>query len=211
MLRDALSRLASIGLPIVVANRPSSDAFEAFLRGLPRTMVVTPQQPGLVAQIGCALEACEEMKTPYVLYTEPDKADFFDRLCDFIDRAPPRQSRSITLAARTREAFETFPPMQRYAEGVANELCARFCGSEGDYTYGPFLIAKALLPLLKRAELSLGWGWRPFMFRQATELGWQIVHVAGNFECPLDQRDEPDADRIHRLRQLQQNIHGLIA
>jgi hypothetical protein len=35
--------------------------------------------------------------------------------------------------------------------------------------------------------------------------------VTGDYPCPPDQRVEDDAERTHRLRQLGENILGLIA
>jgi hypothetical protein len=49
------------------------------------------------------------------------------------------------------------------------------------------------------------------VFRAAHAHPLPIVHLAGDYECPLDQRTEDDAERLHRLRQLSQNIDGLTA
>ena len=54
------------------------------------------------------------------------------------------------------------------------------------------------------------WGWRHFVFATAARAGYKIRHVVGDYPCPPDQREENDAERLHRLRQLQQNIQGLL-
>ena len=40
---------------------------------------------------------------------------------------------------------------------------------------------------------------------------FRIVLVPGDFECPLNQREEDQAERLHRVRQLEQNCRGLAA
>ena len=48
------------------------------------------------------------------------------------------------------------------------------------------------------------------MFAAAARAGYRIGHVVGDYPCPPDQREENDVERLHRVRQLQQNIHGLL-
>jgi hypothetical protein len=100
--------------------------------------------------------------------------------------------------------------MQRYTEGVINRLCAEMLGVAGDYSYGPFLMARALVPRVERLEGSLGWGWRHRIFLACHRERLRIVHVKGDYPCPEDQRVESDEERTHRMRQLSQNILGLI-
>jgi hypothetical protein len=45
----------------------------------------------------------------------------------------------------------------------------------------------------------------------AHRAGLHIVHVVEDYPCPPDQRREEEAERIHRMRQLIQNILGMIA
>jgi hypothetical protein len=100
--------------------------------------------------------------------------------------------------------------MQRYTEGVINHLCGELIGAPGDYSYGPFLMNRALLPSLSSLAARLGWGWRHFAFLTAHRLGFRVQHVTGAYPCPPDQRHESTTERTHRLRQLSQNILGLI-
>ena len=57
---------------------------------------------------------------------------------------------------------------------------------------------------------NLGWGWRHAVFHAAHRGGLRVEHVIDDYPCPPDQRVEDDAERTHRLRQLSDNIRGLI-
>jgi hypothetical protein len=211
LLRRSLQRLAGIGLPVAVADSGSNAAFTDFLQRLPGFVVTVPSTRGLVAQVSASLGAAASFDAPFTLYTEPDKWDFFGApLHAFLRRALDKEDAGIVIAARSDEAMATFPPMQRYTEGVINHLSGEICGAAGDYSYGPFLIARALLPAIIAFEPALGWGWRHAAFVRATRRGFRVAHVVDRHECPPDQRTEDDAERAHRLRQLSQNVLGLV-
>jgi hypothetical protein len=211
----SLERLAGMGFPVAVADAGTNREFAEFLTRLPGFRVTVPPARGLFAQVTASLGLAETFDTPLILYTEPDKECFFGKPCrDFTARAAdPRDGGElgVALASRSDESFSTYPPMQRYTEGVINRLCGELLGRPGDYSYGPFLLGRALLPHLLAAGSDLGWGWRHFAFRSAHRLGLRLVHVTGDYPCPPDQRVEVDAERTHRLRQLSENIQGLIA
>lgn len=101
--------------------------------------------------------------------------------------------------------------MQQLAEGTINRLCGDFLTVEGDYSYGPFLLRTDLVPHVDRVPKDLAWGWRHFMFAIAHRLGHPLVHVFDDFECPEGQRSDDQDQRLHRLRQLGQNVNGLLA
>lgn len=211
LLRRSLLRLADLGVPIAVADRGTDPGFTRFLQELPSSHVVVAETPGLVAQIQAAIAVCGSFNRRFVLYTEPDKEAFLTKsVREFINRAPDAEDVGVVLAARSEYGFSTFPATQRYTEGVANQLCGEYCGRTGDYVYGPFVIARPLFTLPSCPSSTLGWGWRPLIFRRAHAERCRIVHLSGDYECPPDQRDESPSDRVHRLRQLQQNIEGLI-
>src|SRR5207248_7308524 len=107
-------------------------------------------------------------------------------------------------------SFRTFPDFQQLTEGAFNALCGAIVGERGDYCYGPFLMNRALVPHLEGLRPDLGWGWRPFVFATAHQLGYRIVHRVDNLPCPREQRVNEESERIHRLRQLRQNVDGLI-
>ena len=56
----------------------------------------------------------------------------------------------------------------------------------------------------------IGWGWRHYIFAAAAQLGFRIVAIAGDYPCPVDQRQEDVGERTHRMRQLSQNVDGLV-
>jgi hypothetical protein len=212
-LRTSLERLTAAGLPVSIADTGLSPAFSGFLASLPNARVVVPAEPGLVRQVKASIAIAAEGATPFILYTEPDKEQFFRaQLWEFVRSAAAGvgSQAGVVLAARSDESFRTFPPMQRYTEGIINRLCGDLIAHPGDYSYGPFLLPRSLVPAVAALPDDLGWGWRHRMFVEANRHGLAVSHIVGDFRCPIDQRIEDDAERRHRLRQLSQNILGLI-
>jgi hypothetical protein len=210
-LGRSLGLLADSGLPVAVADRGTSAVFAERLRRLPGFSVTVPPAQGLVAQVQASFGLAATFGTPFILYVEPDKGLFFERrMSEFLRLAAGQSDVGIVLASRSAESFQTYPPMQRYTEGVINNLCAQRIGLAGDYSYGPFLMNRALLPHVAGQEHHLGWGWRHFVFLTARREGFRVVQVTDDYPCPPDQRCEDDAERTHRMRQLSQNILGLI-
>lgn len=213
LLRASLTALARIGIPVFVCDGGSGDGFLAFLRALPDVTVVPSTRRGLVGQVRAAMIAASEGQPDYVLYTEADKLQFFQRhLRAFIAHAPLDTNPGAVLAARSAAALGTFPPMQQHTEGTINKLCGDFLRVEGDYSFGPFLLRNDLVPHVDRIESDdLGWGWRHFIFAIAHRLKLPLTHITEDFFCPEDQRHEDERERLHRVRQLGQNVNGLLA
>jgi hypothetical protein len=212
LLRRSMEALARVGRPVFVSDGGSDDGFVSFLRSLPNVTGIEPAGSGLVGQVRGSLAAAAASGARFVLYTESDKQEFFEtRLPAFIGHLAADESLGVMLAARSPSAFSTFPPMQRFTESTINDLCEGFFGARGDYSYGPFLLRSALVPYVPHTAADLGWGWRHFLFAIAHRLGHSIVHVPDDSACPDDQREENDRDRLHRLRQLAQNVRGLEA
>jgi len=211
LLRRAMETLAGAGRPLFVSDGGSGSRFVAFLRSLPNVTVVGPVSTGLVGQVRGSLAAAARSGARWVLYTESDKLEFFETRLPALFTHDAAEPTGLLLAARSPSAFATFPPMQRFTEGTMNDLCGRFFGAFGDYSYGPFLLPADLVAYVEHAAVDLGWGWRHFIFALAHRLGHPIVHVADESTCPYDQRDEDDGERLHRLGQLAQNVRGLEA
>ncbi len=210
-LRRSLSHLGTLGFPVTACDAGSSPSFIEFVGTLQGLEVIRSPGPGLVAQVQTSVAAAGAHGRPFVLYVEPDKEVFFDgRLREFVSRAPDGGQPGVVLASRSDESLATYPPMQRYTEGVINYLCGTLIGRQGDYSYGPFLMHRALLPAVAGFGAHLGWGWRHAAFSAAARAGLDVVHVSGDYPCPADQRVEDDAERAHRIRQLSQNLLGLI-
>jgi len=211
LLRSTLRRLSVEGMRVAVSDGGSRREFVEFLHRLEWFTVVEPAGTGLVAQVKASVRRAAEWATPYILYTEPDKQLFFDGgLGDLIARAPSGGTVGVVLAARDDRSLATFPAFQQRTEGALNAICADIVGPRADYSYGPFLMNRALVPELDAVRDDLGWGWRPFVFATARRRGYDVVHHVGDFPCPPDQRHEDEHERIHRLRQLKQNVDGLV-
>jgi hypothetical protein len=165
----------------------------------------------LIAQVQASLRLAAQADPRFILYTESDKEAFFrSGLDDFLSRAPAGPDVGVVLAARSDQSFATFPPFQRYTEATINELWARCGAPGGDYSYGPLMLRRELLRHVMTLDNSLGWGWRHFVVGTARRFGYRIVHVEGHYPCPPEQRVEDDGERLHRMRQLAQNIQGLV-
>jgi hypothetical protein len=146
-----------------------------------------------------------------VLYTEPDKLWFFEqKLASFAGQAADDEGAGVVLAARSDASLATYPPFQQYTERTFNHLCGEWLGYHADYTYGPFVMRRPLAEHVSTVNDAVGWGWRIYAFGAAHRQGYRIAQVVDDFPCPVDQRDEEERERIHRLRQLAENIQGLL-
>jgi hypothetical protein len=211
LLVRALDVLSRAGLPVAVAERGSHPRFVERVSSLRGFRVTRTSSAGLVAQIHDSLRLARAFDTRYVVYVEPDKEAFFARdLLDFLHGAPDDADVGVVLAARSDKSFATFPPMQRYTESVINHLCADVLGVAGDFSYGPFVMTRSLARQATDLDPTLGWGWRQATFVNAWRSGHRLVHSVGEYPCPPEQRSEDHHERMHRLRQLSQNIHGLL-
>jgi hypothetical protein len=211
VLRSALAALHRTGLPVTVADKGNNASFTQFVAGLHGVSVIPSAAGSLVAQVQASLRAAGSPGASFVLYTEPDKEDFFARrLASFLDRAPRHAGVGVVLAARTAASLATFPAIQQYTEGVINHLMGEVTGQPGDYSYGPMLLARELLPALMALDPEIGWGWRHFAVCRAMRMGLTVHLVEDDHPCPDEQRLDDQRERAHRLRQLAQNIGGLL-
>ncbi len=212
LLREALPLLSGLGAPVFVTDGGSGAELLQFLRGLPNFHVSEAGVGGVWRQARASIEAAADTAARFILYTEPDKRDFFrDRLRGFVAGAPDDEGVGVVLASRSAESFATFPEFQRHTETTINRCCSEVLGVEADFTYGPFLLNRALVPHLRGAADSTGWGWRPYAFGTARRLGFPIRRVEAHLPCPEEQREDDAAERLYRIRQLGQNIEGLLS
>lgn len=210
-LRLALQELASLHMPVIVADGGSTPSFLSFLHSLPHFTVVPVANSSVWAQAKASVEAACHTNTPFVFYTEPDKKEFFKTgLLSLIAAAGADESTGIVLASRSAAGFATFPFFQQMTESAINHCCAEVTGTEGDYCYGPFLLNRALIPYLDLVEENIGWGWRPYCFGMAHRLGYTTDTFEAGFTCPSHQREDDEKERIYRMKQLEQNIRGLV-
>jgi hypothetical protein len=211
VLLQSLRIAASLGLPMAIADRNGRREFVEQLAQLPRTVVVAAREEGLVPQIKAAFDRVADFAPDAILYTEPDKAQFFAGAATrVLERGLQLGEPAVVLAARSNASFLTFPAMQQYTESVANHLAGELVGERGDYSYGPFLMPRLLLPYVHPLSAHLGWGWRFAMFRAARRERLPVLHAIDDLPCPVEQRHEDDVDCAHRIRQLSENLLGLI-
>jgi hypothetical protein len=213
LLRESLALLAGLGAPVFVTDGGSGGTFVDFIQSLPNVRVFEAGAAGVWPQARRSIEAAADTTAArFILYTEPDKREFFrDRLREFVSEAPAGPDVGVVLASRSAESFATFPDFQRHTETAINRCCAEVLGVEADFTYGPFLLNRALVPRLARAADALGWGWRPYAFAAARAQGYRVVRVEKHLPCPPEQREDGREERLHRVKQLGQNIQGLVA
>ncbi len=210
LLQTAITHLAKLDIPVFITDGGSRESFLKFLSTFPHIHVLQPSK-GLWFQVKNSLTEASKKNTDFIFYTEPDKADFFaNALPGMIERITPGESTGIILASRSTDAFATFPLFQQMTETTINNCCKELTGEAFDYTYGPFLLNKKLLHYIDTLPENIGWGWRPFVFHLAKRLGLGLESIVGDFECPADQREDDDKERVYRMKQLAQNIEGLV-
>jgi hypothetical protein len=210
LIERALVRLSATARRIAVTDGGSSAAFVDVMRRVPGVEVTTSRDvPGLIGQVRTSLRTARTWGDP-ILYTEPDKYDFFDRhLGGYLDRAWAGNGADIVLSSRSAQSFATYPASQQEAETVLNDLCGDLIGLRADYLYGPFVMRAALVDALEPLPPAIGWGWRPYLFVRAHRMGGRIASVEGDFDCPAEQREDGPAEQAHRLKQLAQNLRGV--
>ena len=207
-LREALSKLASLGLPVFITDGGSSESFRTFLGTLANFTVL--EAKGLWPQAKSSIHAAKEAGGEFILYTEPDKLEFFTDHLPRLLKQPIDNTLGVLLASRSANGFATFPSFQQMTETAINNCCKEIIGKDIDYCYGPFLFNKRLIGYLDALDDNCGWGWRPFVFAIAQRMGLRVESFEGDFNCPADQREDNKGERIYRMKQLTQNINGLV-
>jgi hypothetical protein len=211
LLRASLTKLAALNIPVYVTDGGSGPEFVEFLRILPNFTLLTTDAKGVWAQARTSVLAASADQKPFILYTEPDKADFFQQhLPTFIANAPVGKEVGVVLASRLAAGFNTFPAFQQTTETTINQCISEVTGQAGDYTYGPFIFNRELGSYLEWVQEDIGWGWRPYVFGLAHRLGFTLTHLEGDYLCPPDQRADNANERLYRMRQMVQNIQGLL-
>jgi hypothetical protein len=211
LLRKSLQQLASLQIPVHITDGGSGPAFLDFLRSVPHFRLLQVKEKGVWAQAKNSLFEAYRSGSEFILYTEPDKYDFFFRwLSPMLNEVPVNAQSGIILASRLSAGFDTFPPFQRMTETTINNCCAEVVGKPLDYTYGPFVLNRKLVTYLDLVQEDIGWGWRPFTFIVASRLGYNVEAYEAGFSCPPEQRKDDPEERLYRMRQLEQNIRGIV-
>ena len=207
VLQNSLKYLDDLGLPVYITDGGSSQNFFQFLNSLSNFTVLHAKGLWLQAKTSITLAANESR---FVFYTEPDKLEFFSKYLPNMIQALPDESTGVILASRSSKGFSSFPRFQQMTENTINQCCKEVIGKDIDYCYGPFLFNSKLISFINSLNDNCGWGWRPFLFAIAHRLGFTIESYQNDFSCPLDQRLDNEAERIYRMKQLTQNLNGLI-
>jgi hypothetical protein len=211
VLLEALATLSAYGLPIAVTDGGSPPEFVDALRRLPRIhLAPEPTTEGLMAQVRTSLRAARAWGTPRLLYTEPDKQDFFRQsLGGFLTAVSEHAPDDVMLASRSPASFETYPPTQRRTERALNRLCAELTGVDADYSYGPFAAPSTAFDDVEALPAGIGWGWRPYCFVAAAARGHRIIPVQVDASCEPGEPAGDAAEAAYRRRQLAQNLAGV--
>ncbi len=211
LLRTSLQQLATLQLPVYITDGGSNQGFLDFLKGFPNFVVSEAKAKGLWPQAKSSLLQAYQSGSAFILYTEPDKEDFFKTgLLRMLEQVEVDKQSGIITASRSSAGFASYPAFQQMTETTINNCCYEITGHRIDFTYGPFLLNSQLIPYMERVEHNMGWGWRPYAFGIATRLGYRIETFTGEFFCPPGQQEDNPKERLYRMRQLSESIEGII-
>ncbi len=190
---------AQFDAPVIVADGGSS---ENFLKNMKAAGVqdIYNVTGGLTNQLVRSMQEAATI-ADYVIYTEPDKLDWFngDFSRIFADYAPGH----FSPIARTDEVFSTFPVSQQNAERRLNDFLIKYAGVKGDYGYGPRVFPSSLADSLSEINQDIRWGTLTHLLIRAKERGipFQMLYLAAS--CPFSQREENNPE--YRNRQTAQH------
>jgi hypothetical protein len=211
VLRASLQQLAALQIPVYITDGGSNASFLQFIKGIPHFTLLQAEGKGVYAQAKNSLLAAYKSGKPFIFYTEPDKETFFrTSLAQLLQNVQADDKLGVCTASRSAEGFATFPAFQQMTETTINNCCKEVTGKDVDYTYGPFLLNRSLASYLHTVKEDIGWGWRPYVFILAHRLGLRLESTVSDFTCPPDQREDDQKERIYRMRQLEQNIRGIV-
>lgn len=211
LLRNSLSELAKFQIPTFITDGGSPTAFINFLKTFPNFTVLQTEQKGLWGQAKNSLIEAQRSGSEFILYSEPDKLIFFQQhLKNMIEEISVNENDGIVLASRSAPGFSSYPAFQQMTETTINNCCTQIIGKARDYTYGPFFLNNRLVQYVHLIKEEIGWGWRPFLFGVASRLGLTITFYEDDFPCAPDQQNDDAKERLYRMRQLEQNLRGIL-
>ncbi len=211
VLRESIELLSSLGIPVFIADGGSPEHFISFMKALPNVQLVPSHAGSLWGQVKASLTAASNLGRLYTLYTEPDKRSFFTQLVSIIEGIKLQEQSGVILMARSARGFSSFPQFQQMTETTINNCCRELLQLDVDYCYGPFLINRTVVDKLLQITENTGWGWRPLAFALAYNMNYTIEAITKDFMCPPNQMEDSPNERRHRIKQLGENIKGLLA
>lgn len=210
LLKESVAILAAFDLPVYVTDGGSGKSFLQFMEKFSNIHLLPPLK-GVWMQAKQSISAAANTGKEFIFYTEPDKQEFFKHsLSSMLNDLEVDDKTGVILASRSAEAFNSFPLFQQMTEQTINNCCREIIGFETDYVYGPFLLNSKLIQHLNDLPKDIDWGWRPYAFNIANRLNYDLQSFTGDFYCPVDQRQDDAKERLYRIRQLQQNMQGLL-
>jgi hypothetical protein len=197
-----------LGVPIFVTDDPASvPDFTEAMKKLPNVRL---QRGGhsLAQRIKWSLRRAMR-DAEFVVYTEPDKKDFFEKGIEAL--LHQGNEAALTIAARDESSLATFPEGQRWTEASFAEVANRFLGPLPDLLYGPLAFkTRSVGELIEQAPEDVGWGWRTYVVARCAIAKLKIATYSAYLPCPQQQSGEDGkSDRVYRLQQLIENIRGL--
>jgi hypothetical protein len=210
LMREALSVLARKKYPVYVADGGSSPEFLADIGkmgfNIAHASGLTPQFKNAITRASKSSHDCA------VLYTEPDKLDWFNKGFDeavanyLASESYLEGKRAFVAVSRTPEQFATFPEHQRFWETRFSDIVEAKIGIRGDWLYGPKFITPEIAAEFRHVNEDFGWGGLTFLLARAHKLGYPIYGINNAASCPVAQRNEDNA--AYRERQFLGNIKG---
>ncbi|MEJ7740867.1 MAG: hypothetical protein WKF97_25905 [Chitinophagaceae bacterium] len=211
LLRKSVEQLGKLDIRVFITDGGSNTGFLEFLRGFPQFVLAEAKTSGLWAQAKSSLLKAYESGSAFILYTEPDKYQFFSNgLKPMFDGLIVDDQTGIITASRSVAGLASFPAFQQMTETTINNCCAEITGHQYDYSYGPFLMNRQLIPYLLQLQEEIGWGWRPFCFVAAHRLGYRLEEWISDFLCPAEQQEDNPIERVYRMHQLSQSVKGIV-
>jgi hypothetical protein len=211
LLRQSLQELAKLERLVYITDGGSNSSFLDFLTSFPNFVVLEAEEKGVWAQAKKSLSEAYQSSSAFILYTEPDKLDFFKSgLLRMLDEVTVDEQSGVITASRSAKGFATFPAFQQMTETTINNCCSEVIGDNVDYTYGPFILNRRLVSYLNLIQEDVGWGWRPYTFAMAKRFGYKVEAFEDDFSCPPLQQEDNAKERIYRMKQLAQNMQGIV-
>jgi hypothetical protein len=116
LLQASLQTLAGINLPLFITDAGSETDFTDFVKNLSNTNL-TGTLKGVWPQARQSIQAAAASGAEWILYTEPDKLEFFKQhLKEKLHSLDLDKTTGVYLFSRDEVAFQTFPAFQQMTE-----------------------------------------------------------------------------------------------
>jgi hypothetical protein len=209
-LSEGLTCLSVLNVPVFVTDNSQHPALAPSIAQLPNLHFVKESQD-MVPRICNSLRRAAAERPDAIVYTEPDKLDFFRTGMDRLLRTAEQNPSSLVIPARDKSSFESIPSGQRMLESMTRQIVAQYLGSDIDLLFGPFALpCAAVEQYLPGVRTEFGWGWRTYVIARCLKHGVPLIVSEGRFPAPEWNRHEDDGpSRLYRLRQFVESVEGI--